>query len=478
MNTIDFKGISSTTIDGLLICELPPISKPPMRVLETSVDGRHGTIIDELGYTAYDKTVHIGLRGTYDINKVIKFFSGEGDIVFSNEPDKVYRGRVIGQVDYTRLVRFKQANVTFRVQPFKHKNREAFVEAQTTTASGTNIVLTDGANAMFKSFRIFGKSTQNGTPTPTAPVEIVSLCADGTISVSANETTFDLAIVNGLKAIPVTDASLATYTDASGKMWCADEIDIKRGVYIKRVQEKKITATASALYQPTEWQNKTAFVLSNWFADAFPVTGYATKANLMSTHFSTSLPRDIGNGIVNAVGQGGNFGNNLFLSVEGLADATAVAGWLTNNSPSIDYILATPIEIALTDDEISACKNILNNEMPTTIANDENAHMAVEYFKPFEVFNEGLETSKPLIVLRGSGTVEMKVNGLAVFTYTFPDGEDEVVLDCEAEEAYLGAVLKNRNMLGEFPELQPKTNKVEWSGDVKSIQILPRSRWL
>ena len=478
MNTIEFKGISSTSIDGLLICELPPISKPPMRVLETSVDGRHGTIIDELGYSSYDKTVRIGLHGTYDINKVIKFFSGEGDIVFSNEPDKVYRGRVIGQVDYTRLLRFRQANVTFRVQPFKHKNREAYVEAPIASASGTSLVLTNGTNARFKSFRIFGKSTQNGTPTPSTPIDIVSLCADGDIGVTINDNSLALTIANGLKAIPVTDKNIATYTDANGQMWCADEIDLMRGVYIKRVQEKKITATASALYQPTEWQNKTAFVLSNWFSNACLVTGYATRANLMSTHFSTSLPRDIGNGIVNAIGQGGNFGNNLFLSVEGLTDATAMADWLTKHSPSVNYILATPTEIALTDAEITACASILNNNQTTTIVNDENAHMAVEYFKPFEVFNEGLEVSKPLMVLRGSGTVELKVNGMAVFTYTFPDGEDEVVIDCEAEEAYLGAVLKNRNMLGEFAELQPRTNKIEWSGDVKSIQILPRSRWL
>ena len=114
----------------------------------------------------------------------------------------------------------------------------------------------------------------------------------------------------------------------------------------------------------------------------------------------------------------------------------------------------------------------------TTVSNDASANMKLEYFKPFEVFNEGLENSKPIMVLRGSGTVGISVNGVRIFDYTFPEGENEVVIDSEAEDAYLGDVLKNRNMNGEFPTLLSGTNKIEWSGYVESIEILPRSRWL
>jgi len=53
-----------------------------------------------------------------------------------------------------------------------------------------------------------------------------------------------------------------------------------------------------------------------------------------------------------------------------------------------------------------------------------------------------------------------------------------VVIDSEKQDAYLGEVLKNRNMNGEFPVLLVGTNKIEWSGYVESIEILPRSRWL
>ena len=114
----------------------------------------------------------------------------------------------------------------------------------------------------------------------------------------------------------------------------------------------------------------------------------------------------------------------------------------------------------------------------TTIFNSEGANMAAEYIKHYEVFNEGLEDSKPKMVLKGSGTVGISVNGILIFEYTFPDGENEVVIDSQTEDAYLGTVLKNRNMIGEFPVLTPGINTIEWSGDVTSIEILPRSRWL
>lgn len=136
MNKIIFKGVESTEIKGLLISELPPISKPKMRVQETNIDGVDGSIIEELGYESYDKTIKIGLTGKYDINEVIRYFSGAGNVTFSNEPDKYYKARIIDQVDYERLLRFRTANIKFRVQPFKYELDESSV---TLTESGKSV---------------------------------------------------------------------------------------------------------------------------------------------------------------------------------------------------------------------------------------------------------------------------------------------------------------------------------------------------
>ena len=125
MNYVILNGIKSTMIKGLLIQSLPPISKPLMRTEVEEIDGRDGDIVTRLGFSAYDKTITVGLHGDFDIDQVIGFFSTEGTITFSNEPDKVYRFQTIAQIDFDRLIRFRVATVTFHVQPFKHSLMES-----------------------------------------------------------------------------------------------------------------------------------------------------------------------------------------------------------------------------------------------------------------------------------------------------------------------------------------------------------------
>ncbi len=132
MNYINFKGIDSREIQGLLICELPPISKPQIRTSTTEIDGRDGDIVEENGYKAYDKKVSIALTYNYDINKIINFFNGNGNLILSNEPDKVYQASIYSQIDYERLLKFKTANITFHIQPFKYLLNENLIEEEIT----------------------------------------------------------------------------------------------------------------------------------------------------------------------------------------------------------------------------------------------------------------------------------------------------------------------------------------------------------
>jgi predicted phage tail component-like protein len=142
MNYVIFKGMDSRLIKGLMICQLPPITKPRLRVLETAIDGVDGSIIEELGYEAYDKEIEIGLTYNYDIDEIIEYFNGEGDIVFSNEPSKYYKVKIIEQIDYERLLRFRTATIRFRVQPFKYLYGETYQKF--TNPTRTLIALNEG----------------------------------------------------------------------------------------------------------------------------------------------------------------------------------------------------------------------------------------------------------------------------------------------------------------------------------------------
>lgn len=140
MSYIILNGTNSDNVTGLLIQKLPPIIKPAQRVEIEEIDGRAGDIITPLGYSAYDRELLIGLRWNYDIDEIIAFFDGAGQVIFSNEPDKVYDFRIYEQVDYEALGRLKSANVIFHCQPFKH----SATEGPETLTAGDNTVTNSG----------------------------------------------------------------------------------------------------------------------------------------------------------------------------------------------------------------------------------------------------------------------------------------------------------------------------------------------
>lgn len=158
-------GISSQSIQGLLITELAPISKPQQRTQVEVIDGRDGDIVTPLGFAAYDKPVKIGLTYNYNIDDIIDFFNTEGEVIFSNEPDKYYRFAIYEQIDFEKLIRFKTAEITFHVQPFKFSTIE---KPQTFTVSSSPVSLN-----VYNAGNIYSKP-------------IINLTATGDVALSLN----------------------------------------------------------------------------------------------------------------------------------------------------------------------------------------------------------------------------------------------------------------------------------------------------
>ena len=159
-NYIILNDRSSEEIPGLLIQELPPISKPLLRNQIEEIDGRDGDIVMPLGYAAYDKDVSIGLYGKFDVDDVIDYFNSKGKVVFSNEPDKYYKYQILNQIDFERLVRFRTATVTFHVQPFKYSDDE---KNKTYTSFDNNSVTINNRGNIYSrpTITIFGTGTIN-----------------------------------------------------------------------------------------------------------------------------------------------------------------------------------------------------------------------------------------------------------------------------------------------------------------------------
>lgn len=132
---IIWKDIDSRAIDGLIIQSIPPITKPKMKVAVINIDGRDGDIIEDLGYEAYDKEVKIGLKSSINIDDVCNFFTGEGELITSEEPNKIYKAKIINQLDYERILKFRESKIIFHTQPYKYlKNEKKVINTYTSNS--------------------------------------------------------------------------------------------------------------------------------------------------------------------------------------------------------------------------------------------------------------------------------------------------------------------------------------------------------
>lgn len=143
MNYIIFNGKDSRDIKSLIISELPPITKAPVKNELIEIDGVDGDIVIKKGYKSYVRSMFIGLRRNYNIDEVINYFNQTGWITFSNEPDKKYYVDVLDQIDFERLIRFRTATVNFYAKPYKYLINEAKATNTYTETDPKELIVTN-----------------------------------------------------------------------------------------------------------------------------------------------------------------------------------------------------------------------------------------------------------------------------------------------------------------------------------------------
>ena len=244
--------------------------------------------------------------------------------------------------------------------------------------SGEVITITDASNRGFRGLSIYGKTTQNGTPSPEAPVELVSVGNSGSIMVSvtgANTQRMTIETPNGLPGIPVAEGG--NYTDANGQQWVCDEVDLARGVYVQRV--KAVVCDGSeAWYEYVGSETYYGFYLSNVL--------------------DTKHQREIGLCNQFAVGFGSDsvwvgVGNTTLYVISKLWFDKGLSAWKDHIGAKplrVIYRLTTPIETPLPEAETSAYKALQTYKNSTTVSNDASAHMKLEYAMDAKKYIDGL----------------------------------------------------------------------------------------
>lgn len=240
--------------------------------------------------------------------------------------------------------------------------------------TGNPIAVDDAFAAPLCGLNVYGRSTQDGTPTPDAPVPIVSAGDGGTIAVTLSDgngkmQTLTLPTPTGLPGIPV--ATSGNYTDPQGQNWVCDEVDLERGVKVQRVNALDLsTCTITGI---------TNLAATKRLAIRLPLNGrdYKTEALCNKLQFVVSFTKDT---------------THFYIDVSNAQVFIPIGAKKPEEGEYIlFYALATPIETPLTPAEIAAYKAITAYAPDTVVQASDGAGVKLEYQKDVNIAIKKLE---------------------------------------------------------------------------------------
>ena len=263
--------------------------------------------------------------------------------------------------------------------------------------------ITDSDNGKIQDMMLYGKSSQDGTPTPENPVEIKSV-VNPTVKVSNEDGTKSQTVTlpYTLNAIPVSSGGNVTI---DGQQYIADYVDVERGKLVKRVyeyvfsgEERWLVATDGAQYMA-------------WRGSDNP--GIIDSANDKKCLCSCLIAN-----IMSETRKGENY-----ISTQSFDDTYRV--WVSANvatskltGEKVFLALIVPEEMSLTQEEIRAFKE-LAAYYPVT-----NVNVGSEQLNGYTVFNY------PVSIKNGWNYVKQQLNDNRDYIYD---------MDLQSAEAYVNS---------------------------------------
>lgn len=240
--------------------------------------------------------------------------------------------------------------------------------------TGNPVAVDDAFAAPLCGLTVYGKSTQDGTPTPDAPVPIVSAGDGGTIVLTLSDgngktQTLTLPTPTGLPGIPVNSGG--NYTDLQGKQWVCDEVDFGKSVKVQRIGNGRVNTAEG------EVNEQYRLVLNNPGSDGkdgnFPcflsITPYTSWTSCVS-------------------------GSSIYLKNIAKFDGSFyTAEELKALAINVDFVyqLATPIETPLTPAEIAAYKALTAYAPDTVMQASDGAGIKLDYQRDVNLVVKNLE---------------------------------------------------------------------------------------
>jgi hypothetical protein len=219
-------------------------------------------------------------------------------------------------------------------------------------------------------------------------VNLVSIGADGSITVNVtgknDAQSIIIATPNGLLGIPV--ASGGNYTDANGQQWICDEIDLAKGVAIRRLFSYAVTGDETLtpyIHQDVTEAGNIRIEINGLELPSPPARSEGVAG--ICSHFIFR--------VTNTIAATCWVYKNEELDICQLRFVDTLERFQTQDDFAefaktqykagtpivVVYELDTPFETPLSDEELAAYSALHTYRNHTTISNDASAHMELEY---------------------------------------------------------------------------------------------------
>lgn len=321
-------------------------------------------------------TPHIGENGNWwlgDIDTGVSAKGPKGDPGPQGPPGEIPEDYPQIREDVSKL---KEDTAALK------KRQNVLVGSET----GNPVSCNDAYSAPLCGLTVYGKSTQDGTPTPDAPVPIVSAGDGGSVVVKVSdgngkEQTLTLQTPTGLPGIPVTSGG--NYTDQNGQQWICDEVDLERGVRVQMVTTM-------------------VFSDSSGFAASSTTNGIRFLRAVKNLKITDTDTADA-NAFCSALALGANGGTwltpdvftitktALYVRFKNITSLGELQQYLQQTPMSLTAILATPIETPLFPAEIAAYKALTAYAPDTVVQESDGAGIKLDYQRDVNLVVKNLE---------------------------------------------------------------------------------------
>jgi len=166
-----FKGVNSEEYLG--IKKLPSIFKAERDIEMIEVEGRDGFLTQDKGtYRGVIKTVECQITDLTEIDFICSWLNGSGEVTFSNEPNKKYKGIIKNQIEFSKVVTtYHTFIIQFECQPHKYS-------------------VNDDVITLTKSETIFNSGTAISKPT-------ITIYGTGSVSLIINDEVTTITNISG-----------------------------------------------------------------------------------------------------------------------------------------------------------------------------------------------------------------------------------------------------------------------------------------